>query len=115
MKELVNQITDELGKYDVIQSYYALWYELRSEGLKTYTEQIESNPGSSKNRTDSIVCGICRCIPRTVRRDGEDSAQDIADMAAIPNIWDGKKLWRKDWHCQHYRKNYRIQCGDFFY
>lgn len=50
VKELVNQITDELAKDEVIQSYYALWYELRSEVLKTYTDQIESRPTLSAQK-----------------------------------------------------------------
>lgn len=50
VKALVNQITDELGKDEVIQSYYALWYELRSEVLKTYTDQIESRPPLSAQK-----------------------------------------------------------------
>jgi len=50
VKALVNQITDELGKDEAIQSYYALWYELRSEVLKTYTDQIESRPPLSAQK-----------------------------------------------------------------
>lgn len=50
VKDLVNQIVDELGKDEVIQSYYALWYELRSEVLKTYTDQIENCPPLSAQK-----------------------------------------------------------------
>ena len=50
MKKLVNQIVDELGKDEVIQSYYTLWYELRSEVLKTYTDQIENCPPLSTQK-----------------------------------------------------------------
>ena len=50
VKELVNQIVDELGKDEVIQSYYTLWYELRSEVLKTYTDQIEICPPLSTQK-----------------------------------------------------------------
>lgn len=50
VKELVNQIVDELGKDEVIQSYYSLWYELRSEVLKTYTDQIENCPPLSTQK-----------------------------------------------------------------
>lgn len=50
VKALVNQVTDELGKDEAIQSYYALWYELRSEVLKIYTDQIESRPPLSAQK-----------------------------------------------------------------
>ncbi|WP_455436188.1 MobP3 family relaxase [Hungatella hathewayi] len=50
VKELVNQIVDELGKDEVIQSYYTLWYELRSEVLKTYADQIENCPPLSTQK-----------------------------------------------------------------
>lgn len=50
VKELVNQIVDELGKDEVIQSYYTLWYELRSEVLKTYTDQLENCPPLSTQK-----------------------------------------------------------------
>lgn len=40
LKELVNQIVDELAKDERVAAAYARWYELRNEVLRTYKDEL---------------------------------------------------------------------------
>jgi hypothetical protein len=57
LKELVNQIVDELAKGERVAAAYAKWYELRNEVLRTYKDKLperfrsHSKRNSSRSRT----------------------------------------------------------------
>lgn len=98
LKELVNQIVDELAKDERVAAAYAKWYELRNEVLRTYKDELpEAFPLSQQKEFKQIKnMVIAEAVNLSSHRftfeddetaklsSEEDAAEDAASEPPLP-------------------------------
>lgn len=88
LKELVNQIVDELAKDQRVAEAYAKWYELRNEVLRTYKDKLtDPLPLSQQNEFKSIknmvIAEAMNISSHHFTFEGDQNADELIDEETV--------------------------------
>ena len=102
MKSLVDEIVDELAKDERVKAAYDLWYEMREEVLRTYSDKLpERLPLSQQNELKRIKNMVIEEAARLGDHRGEIKQDAVPPDASQPEPDTGQTPPRNEKHAEN--------------